>query len=508
MKDTAEDLETRALRRSLRARRPLAVAARAVVSLAGWVCFVGILVALLAENHPALERWVAQVVRDRVAGALTRSVQVDDVDFRWLDRSVAFRGIALGPTGRELQLDELTLRIGWNPERGLHLDRVVLEGGVLELSEALAVDMEKVGEGDQTTLDFLANSPEVVVRDLRVRVVPPQSSTIALGSVDLCMTRLTDELASIYGRLVPALGSTPGGAGVVWLNGTLDANRVARVRGVARSLELGSALQRRALSNGLLPPELLALDPSAKIDLVAHASYEIGRSLLPDVNGTLQLSQGALELPWIEDPSKRTATDIALLVDGRFNPEDPDHPFDPEAWQGRGVLEGRIGGVKAAAGFRLGKDAPLGSSLEVWADVPAAPLGEELMVLIGNEQSLSDVHEMLASQGQADISTRGATPDRRRPRRRAGRQPREVSPSSAQPAAQPSHTTGSSIRGPGGREPDFPFRWKGSWATSPGACATEGEFRGQLAFYDVTCFQAGGPLEVQGSLPLHPHSAG
>ena len=424
MKDTAEDLETRALRRSLRARRPLTVAARAVVSLVGWVCFVGILVALLVEHHPALERWVAQVVRDRVAGALTRSVQVDDVDFQWLNRSVAFKGIALGPTGRELQLDELTFRIGWSPERGLHLDRVVLEGGVLELSEALAVDMEKVGEGDQTTLDLLANSPEVVVRDLRIRVVPPRSSTIALGSVDLCMTRLTDELASIYGRLVPALGSSPGSSGVVWLNGTLDADKVARVRGIARGLELGSALQRRALSNGILPPALLALDPSAKIDLVAHASYEIGRSLLPNVNGTLQLSKGSIELPWIDEPSKRTATDIALLVDGRFNPEDPEHPFDPEAWRGRGVLEGRIGGVKATAAFRLGKDAPQGSSLEFWADVPAAPLGEELMVLIGHEQGLSDLHEMLASQGQP----RSSTPDRRRPRRRAGRQPREIRP--------------------------------------------------------------------------------
>ena len=207
MKDTAEDLETRALRRSLRARRPVAVAARALVSLAGWLCFVAILVALLIEHHPALERWVAGVVQDRVAGALTRSVQVKDVDFRWLDRSVAFRGIALGPTGRELQVDELTLRVGWTPDRGLHLDRVVLEGGVLELSESLGVDMERVGERDQTTLDLLAKSPEVVVRDLRVRVVPPRSNTIALGSVDLCMTRLTDELASIYGRLVPALGA-------------------------------------------------------------------------------------------------------------------------------------------------------------------------------------------------------------------------------------------------------------------------------------------------------------
>jgi len=507
MKDTAEDLETRALRRSLRARRPLTVAARAVVSLVGWVCFVGILVALLVEHHPALERWVAQVVRDRVAGALTRSVQVDDVDFQWLNRSVAFKGIALGPTGRELQLDELTFRIGWSPERGLHLDRVVLEGGVLELSEALAVDMEKVGEGDQTTLDLLANSPEVVVRDLRIRVVPPRSSTIALGSVDLCMTRLTDELASIYGRLVPALGSSPGSSGVVWLNGTLDADKVARVRGIARGLELGSALQRRALSNGILPPELLALDPSAKIDLVAHASYEIGRSLLPNVNGTLQLSKGSIELPWIDEPSKRTATDIALLVDGRFNPEDPEHPFDPEAWRGRGVLEGRIGGVKATAAFRLGKDAPQGSSLEFWADVPAAPLGEELMVLIGHEQGLSDVHEMLASQGQADVSL-GV-----RLRTDGGPDGELVDNLEKFALVQP--TGGASLAYHGAIDPrtrlqgtGFPVPVEGVMGDVTWSVRTEGEFRGQLAFYDVTCFQAGGPLAVQGSLHFTPIPAG
>ncbi len=468
---------------------------------------MGILIVLLAEHHPALERWVAQVVRDRVAGALTRSVQVEDVDVQWLNRSVAFKGIALGPTGRELQLDELTFRIGWGPERGLHLDRVVLEGGVLELSEALAVDMEKVGEGDQTTLDVLANSPEVVVRDLRIRVVPPKSSTIALGSVDLCMTRLTDELASIYGRLVPALGSTPGSSGVVWLNGTLDANKVARVRGVARSLQLGGALQQRALSSGILPTELLALDPRARIDLVAHASYEIGRSLLPDVNGTLQLTQGSLQLPWIEDPAKQTATDIALLVDGRFNPEDPDHPFDPEAWRGRGVLEGRIGGVEATAAFRLGNDAPGGSSLEVWADVPAAPLGEELMDLIGNEQSIADVHEMLASQGQADVSLgvrlrTDGDPDREW----ADRLEKFALVRPTGSASLAYHGTidpRTRLQGTG-----FPVPVEGVMGDVTWSVRTEGRFRGQLAFYDVTCFQAGGPLAVQGSLHFTPLPAG
>ena len=80
MKETAEDLETRELRRSLRARRPLTLAARALLTLSGWACFVGILVALVAESHPALERWVAGLVQDRIAGAMTRSVRVADVD--------------------------------------------------------------------------------------------------------------------------------------------------------------------------------------------------------------------------------------------------------------------------------------------------------------------------------------------------------------------------------------------------------------------------------------------
>ncbi|MGD2018375.1 MAG: hypothetical protein PVJ89_09680, partial [Planctomycetota bacterium] len=106
MKETAEDLETRELRRSLRARRPLTLAARALLTLSGWACFVGILVALVAESHPALERWVAKLVQDRIAGAMTRSVRVADVDVQWLDRSIAFRGIAMGPTGRELRVDE------------------------------------------------------------------------------------------------------------------------------------------------------------------------------------------------------------------------------------------------------------------------------------------------------------------------------------------------------------------------------------------------------------------
>ncbi|MDG1985356.1 MAG: AsmA-like C-terminal region-containing protein [Planctomycetota bacterium] len=503
MKDTAEDLETRALRRSLRARRPLMVAARGLVYLAGWACFLGIFMGLLAENHPALERWVAQAVQDRIAGALTRSVRVQDVDVRWFDRSVAFRDIAMGPTGRELQLDELTFRIGWTPARGLHLDRVVLNGGSLELSESLAVDMENVGERDQTTLDLLANSPEVVVRGLRVRVVPPGSNTIALGSVDLCMTRLTDELASIYGRLVPALGAAPGSTGVVWLNGTLDANKVARVRGVARGLRVDSSLQHQAVSNGLLPPQLVALDPSANIDLVAHASFEIGRSLLPDVNGSLHLSKGSLKLPWIEDPDKQTVTELDMRLEGRFNPANPDHPFDPEAWRGRGNLAGRLGDLEATAEFRLGKEAPDGTSLEVWADVPDAPLGAELLEIVGGEPSIADIDAMLASHGNADV-TLGV-------RLREDVGPDRELPESLEKFALVRPRGGAALAYHGvvdrwtrQQGAGFPVPVQGVSGDITWSDRTEGQFPGQLAFYDVTCFQAGGPLAVQGSLHFAP----
>ena len=503
MKETAEDLETRELRRSLRARRPLTLAARALLTLSGWACFVGILVALVAESHPALERWVAGLVQDRIAGAMTRSVRVADVDVRWLDRSIAFRGIAMGPTGRELRVDELVLRVGWASDRGVHLDRVLVRGGALELSESLAVDMESVGERDLTTLDLLADSPEVVVRDLRIRVVPPDSSTVALGSVDLCMTRLTDELASIYGRLVPALGAAPGSTGVVWLNGTLDADRVARVRGVARGLRLDGALRRQAVLNDLVPEELIALDPRARVDLVALASYEIGRSLLPDVDASLHLSEGSLDLPWIEEPARRTVSGVEMRVDASFLPEDPDHPFDPDAWRARGTLEAEVDGLEAVAEFRLGKDAPEGTALEVWADVPNAPLGEDLLDLVGDARSIADIQTMLASHGQADVSIGLRLEDTDDPSLQLHERLEKYALVRARGAAGLAYH---GVVDPVTREQGagFPVEVQGVVGDITWSNRTEGRFPGQLAFYDVACIQAGGPLAVQGSLHFMP----
>ena len=503
MKDTAEDLETRALRRSLRARRPLAVAARGLVLLSGWASFVAILLGLLAESHPALERWAAGLIQERVAGALTRSVRVADLDVRWLDRSIAVRGIAMGPTGRELRVDELTFRVGWAPERGVHVDRVTLEGGALELSEALAVDMEGVGERDLTTLDLLAESPEVVVRDLRIRVVPPGGATLPVGSIDLCMTRLTDELASIYGRLVPALGGRPERSGVVWLNGTLDANRVARVRGVARGLQLEGSLQRQAVAAGLLAEEVQALDPRARLDLVAHASYELGRSLLPDVNASLKLSQGSLELPWIDDPSRSRVSEVEMRVDARFAPEDPDHPFDPDAWQARGTVNGALGELQARAEFRVGKDAPSGSAMEAWVDIPDAPLGEDLLELVDETPTIADIQRMLASHGKADVSigVRLLEPDEAHP---------ELSQRLEKYAlVRAKGAAGLAYHGvidPVTRQQGagFPVPVQGVVGDITWSRRTEGAFPGQLAFYDVACFQAGGPLAVQGSLHFVP----
>ena len=57
-----------------------------VTAWAGWASFVLIVLGLGLENFPGLERWLARAAQDRIGGALTSSVEIEDIDVMWLER--------------------------------------------------------------------------------------------------------------------------------------------------------------------------------------------------------------------------------------------------------------------------------------------------------------------------------------------------------------------------------------------------------------------------------------
>ncbi|MEM9379402.1 MAG: hypothetical protein AAGB93_05570 [Planctomycetota bacterium] len=504
MKVTAEDIETRELKRSLLWRGPIARAVLGLARLLGWLSFLVILAAALAENHPSLERWVAQTVQEKVGGPLTRSVEVADIDIRWLRRSVAVRGIAMGPTGEELRVDEVCLRIGWGWSRGIHVDRVDVDGGTFVVSELMTVDMDGPRDDAATTIDLLAESPEVVVRNVAISIAPPTGERIDVGSVDLHVTRITDELASIYGRLVPALGKRPEDCGVVWLNGTIDADRVARVRGIAKELPLSpDPLDTGTGSSGLLPPSLVEFDPRARVDLRAYGSFELGRSLLPEVSATLRATEGTLVLPWLEDAEERPLRGVEVVLDVAFAPPDPEHPFDPDAWRATGSLSATFEELRASAGLRVGEDAPAEAAFDAWLSLPQAPLGSELSELMGEAKVIRSLRTMLDPNGRADFAVGVRLPrsfDRTRP---LGHELERYL------LVRPKGDADLAYYGlPGVRKPrpaiGFPLRVEGATGEVTWSVRKGGRYPGQLAFYDMTAYQPGGPVRVQGTRHFTP----
>ncbi|MEL6717051.1 MAG: hypothetical protein AAFP86_24965, partial [Planctomycetota bacterium] len=139
--------------------------------VAGWISFAGIVLALAAEHHPGVQRWALEAARAELGGPLADSLEIDDIDVRWMQRSVALRGVRAGEGAEEVSADEIVCRLGFSGAGGPRLDRITVRGARVVLSEALSAAL---GAGAPTDdegpglLDLVARSPEVVVRDTRI----------------------------------------------------------------------------------------------------------------------------------------------------------------------------------------------------------------------------------------------------------------------------------------------------------------------------------------------------
>ena len=503
---------------------------RAILAL-GWLSFAAILVALAVEHHPRLERWVASAVADRVDGPLGEEVAIEDVDVLWLQRSVEIRGLSMGPSSGDEALgglisDRIRLRFGWTAGRGFHADRVDVDGGSIVISQALSRGLggtEDAATG--STVDLLAKSPEVALRNIAVALALESGQITRLGMANLSLTQPNRARAGasetigtrIAGRFTPSIANmgdarslgdfdpeaTAAGndaaLGTIWLSGTVGADRVARVRGVAKSLRL----TLDPLSD-LAPVEALThFEPEALLDLSLEASYEIGRSLLPAVVAKVRVSDGGLCLPWLKSAKSRPVKSVDLLAEIGFDAGDDGNVLDPNAWRAEGTLSAEWEELEGVAAFRAGRSAPANSDLEVWLDLPGAPLGERLSELCAGLEGIVEIDRMLAPKGSADVSIGVRLPTARVPDQPVGRSLERLLLIRARGDASLAYHGGIDRR-TGRRDVGFPLPVKRvvgdvTWSIRP-----EGRFHGQLAFYDMTGSHSGGPISVEGTLHFTP----
>ncbi len=510
---------------------------KAILAL-GWLSFALIIVATIGEHHPNLERWIASAVADRVDGPLGEEVQIEDVDVLWLRRSVAITGLWMGPAGRRgdaptvdgdrsqptgegLNAHRIHLRFGWSTARGLYADRVEVDGGSILISDALSTGLDgpAASPTGSTTVDLLSKSPEVALRDFSVALALADEKTLQLGTAHLALTQPHRARADasetigtqISGRFTPHLhgraaaasrppaSPSPASQGTIWLSGTVGEDRIARVRGVAKSLNLSIDPMGE-----VAPVEAIArFDPKARLDLALDATYELGRSLLPSVIAKVQVSEGGVNLPWLRASKSRPVRNIDLLAEVGFNPKGAADAFDPSAWSAEGKLTARWEEVEGTAAFRAGTLAPEGSHLEMWVDMPGAPLGKRLSELAGGQESIVEIDKMLAPTGAADVSIGVRIPAERAADQTIGRSLERLILFRGRGDASLAYHGGID-RLTGRRNIGFPLpvrRVVGdvTWSIRP-----TGRFPGQLAFYDMTGSHSGGPVSVQGSQHFTP----
>lgn len=491
-----------------RTRHLLGVLARTL----GWVSFGLIGLGLIAENLPGAERLIVKAVQGRVGGALSENLAIEDLDVLWLRRAVAFEGITTGPNGDDLQLSEIVCRVGWSASRGFHVDRVTVSDGSITVSEALAAGFEAPTEEKGSTFDALQDSPEVVVRDFAITLAPADVEPLRIGSVDVCMKRGPGGHPEIIGRLVPALGVASDPSGVIWLNGSMGPDRAIEIDGIARSL----AINFDAIPANTPLASVKKLDPEALIDLSCTARFQPDQSILPTVSGTLSVSNGSLQLPWIARSEQRRVEDVDLAAEIAFDPAERLDPFDPDSWSAQGRLLAEWEDLSAASGFRFGRSAPEGMVFDAWADLPDAPLGEQLIELVAAERGIQEIESMLEPRGSADVSiglrlprSAPGTPDREG-KAIAHALQRMISIRPRGNASLSYH--GGVDRRTGRRDIGFPLpveRVSGdiTWSIHPleqRLGQSHGHYQGQLAFYDATGYHGGGPVAVQGSLNFTP----
>lgn len=493
----------------------------------GWLCFAAIVVALGVEHHPRLERWVADAVADRVEGPLGEEVAVEDVDVLWLKRSVEIRGLSMGPSSTSdaqggLMGNRIRLRFGWTRNRGFHADRVDVDGGSILISQDLSRGLGESAGEDATgsTVDLLAKSPEVALRDLAVGLALENEGITHLGTANLSLTQPdrshgqeSDAIGTrIAGRFTPSiarrsqappLGAQPlppeEGTGTIWLSGTVGADRVARVRGIAKSLQLNLD----SLTH-LAPVDALArFEPEAELDLSLDATYELGRSLLPAVVCQVRATNGGLVLPWLKSAKSRPVKSVDLLAEVGFDAGDAGDPLLPSAWRAKGTLNAEWEELEGAAAFRAGTFAPEDSDLEVWLDLPSAPLGARLSELCADLEGIVEIDRMLAPKGSADVSIGVRLPTQRIPDQPVARSLERLLLIRARGDASLAYHGGIDRR-TGRRDVGFPLPVKRVVGDVTWSIRSEGRFPGQLAFYNMTGSHSGGPISVQGSLHFTP----
>ena len=371
------------------------------IRVLGWICALFFALALGLEQTRYPERWIAHLLDTRLGPAVA-GVHIGDIEFSWIRRTAIVHDLVLGGEQPDLSIARLEVRLDWNARGGVRIEQARADEARLRLSPSLVNGLQALLEAPGSTPT--PQLPELIVHGLSLSVETPHDGSIPVGKLDLALIRDGQGKPRLTGRLAPAAGPPQGGT--IFLEGALVGDDRLEVRGAARDL---------ILSSEYLPPtgsfaSLRSLAPQAHFDLEAHATWRLGRDVLPKGSIHLAFEDGRAILPWLEDPQARPVENIAVTLEVAFDPAHPKTLWDRSAWQARGGVRASWNGINFQGALLLGQAADRGRLAEGWVHIPELPIEENLLDAGAHAEWLEDLWAAIQPSGKAEVAVGVAIP--------------------------------------------------------------------------------------------------
>lgn len=373
----------------------------------GWTALVVCGGLVLVERTGLLTRLARETLARELPG---ERVELERAGLDWFEPALALHGLKLGAEAApDVEIERLRLCFSPLSGHAFGLARVELRNGRVRLSRDLHDRVRALLDRGPREPREAARPPSLVLDDLRLALETPEWGEWELGELDLRFSSTTTDPAVLSGRLRPSAWWGGNTTHPVLVRGYEVEPGILELETLARGLELDLA----NAPSGLPLEQVAPWSPSTELSLQATGRLSLSRLDTPSGRMKLQLSDGFVHPPGIEEPFRS----VALALVAELQPEGEETLFDPTAWNGAAELSARWREMPLAVHARVGDRAREGHLAEAWLRAPELSVGEamipdalELLRHVIPNTSRFIVHS-LGARGAADLTVALALQD-------------------------------------------------------------------------------------------------
>jgi hypothetical protein len=367
----------------------------------GWLAFFTVVGLFVTEKSGVLTI-IARDSLARTARAFGAELTLENARLRWFVPSLELSGLEIGPHGGTLRLDEVELHPRITYERGLHLSRVLVQGGHVRFAQQLA-EIWRTFSSDLAQRGGIVHGeqsiPIVIVRGLELELSTYRFGVLPIGRVDALLSSERGGHPVLSGRMVPSLAPISNRREHATSGEIFFAGREAR----EGEFELHASASRVPLSTDSLPvgtplDALRPFQPKGLLALQADGSFSIDGRTSPRANVRLSIGEGSC----LALDGRQKFDALAFEAEASYAPPSNAELLAPSAWRARAELEGAWQGSPFEAHGILGEAADKDVAVKAWLHMPRLPLTHELIELAGDSPAVNEHWSAFEPSGEAE----------------------------------------------------------------------------------------------------------